>query len=182
VNRSKIKISKLEAVRRQVETAIRIYFVNGDPVSVHTLAAASLQILVDLDKKGPQTGTLWDLLRRQVRPEYIDEVIKLFTAPENFFKHADRDPNEILEFPLSMPEWFLWECVVKYPVLAGETPPLMLAYWTWFMIRHSDIVRAEIRAQLNFHGLSTDFPENDRARFFEYILPVLAKGVTAEKG
>jgi hypothetical protein len=51
MDRRKIKISKLEAARRQVETAIRIYFANGDPVSIHTLAAASLQILVDLDKK-----------------------------------------------------------------------------------------------------------------------------------
>ena len=181
MNRTKIKISKLEAVRRQVETAIRIYFVNGDPVSVHTLAAASLQILVDLDKKGPQTGTLWDLLRRQVRPEYIDEVIKLFTAPENFFKHADRDPNEILEFPLSMPEWLLWECVVKYPELTGEAPLLMGAYQTWFMIHHSKILKAEIRAQVNFLGLSTDFPESDRARFFESALPVVAKAVMARK-
>ena len=181
MNRSKIKISKLEAVRRQVETAIRIYFVNGDPVSVHTLAAASLQILVDLDKKGPQTGTLWDLLRRQVRPEYIDEVIKLFTAPENFFKHADRDPDKILEFPLAEPELFLWECVAKYPELTGETPLMMVAYRIWFIIHHSDILKPEIRAQVNFLGLSSDFPERDRARYFEYVLPVLARKVMAKK-
>jgi hypothetical protein len=181
MDQTKIKISKLEAVRRQLETAIRIYFVNGDPVSVHTLAAASLQIF-DLDKKEPQTGTFWDLLRTQVRPEYVSEVIKLFTEAENFFKHADRDPDKVLEFPLSMPEWFLWECVIKYPELAGETPVFMRAYKLWFMIRHSNILKAEIRAQVDFLGLSPDFPENDRARFFEYALPVLAKKVIAKKG
>jgi hypothetical protein len=85
MDQTKIKISKLEAVRRQVETAIRIYSVNGDPVSVHTLAAASLQILVDLDKKGPQTGTIWDFLATQVKPEYLKEVITFFTEPENLF-------------------------------------------------------------------------------------------------
>jgi hypothetical protein len=141
VNRTKIKISKLEGVRRQVETAIRIYFVNGDPVSVHTLAAASLQVLV-----------------------------------------ADRDPDKILEFPLAMPELFLWECVAKYPELTDETPLLMHAYRIWFLIHHSDILKAEFQAQVNFLRLSTDFPENDRARFFEYILPILAKNVMAEKG
>jgi len=175
LNRTKIKISKLGVVRRQVETAIRIYFVNGDPVSVHTLAAASLQILVDLDKKGPETGTLWDLLKTRVKPEYVSKVIKLFAEAENFFKHADRDPDKILAFPLAMPELFLWECVAKYPELTGETPLLIHAYRTWFLIHHSDILKAEIQAQVNFVRLSTDFPENDRARFFEYILPVLAK-------
>jgi hypothetical protein len=181
MDRTKIKISKLKAVRRQVETAIRIYFVNGDPVSVHALAAASLQILVDLDKKGPQTGTFWDLLKTQVKPEYVSEIINLFTEAENFLKHADRDSDKILEFPLAMPELFLWECVAKYPELTGETPLLMRAYRIWFTIHHSDILKPEIRAQVNFLGLSTDFPENDRARFFEYILPALAKKVMARK-
>jgi len=156
--------------------------VNGDPVSIHTLAAASFRILVDLDKKGPQTGTFLDLIKTQVRPEYVSEVIKLFKKAENFFKHADRDSDKILEFPLSDPEWFLWESVVKYPELAGEIPLLMLAYRMWFVIHHSDILKPESRAIVNFSGLSIDFPENDRARFFEYILPVLAKRVKAEKG
>jgi hypothetical protein len=182
VNRTKIKISKLEGVRRQVETAIRIYFVNGDPVSVHTLAAASLQVLVDLDKKGPETGTFWDLLKTHVKPEHVSEVIKLFAEAENFLKHADRDPDNILEFPLAVPELFLWECVAKYPELTDETPLLMHAYRIWFLIHHSDILKAEFQAQVNFLRLSTDFPENDRARFFEYILPILAKNVMAEKG
>jgi hypothetical protein len=170
MDQAKIRISKLEAVRRQLETAIRIYFANGDPVSIHTLAAASLQILVDLDKKGPQTGTFWDFLKTQVEPKYINEVIKLFADPENFFKHADRDPDEILEFPLSMPEWSLWECVLKYTELAGEEPLLMQIYRSWFMIHHSDILKAEIRAKVKSLRLSTDFPESDRARFFETML------------
>jgi hypothetical protein len=34
----KIKISKLEAARRQLDTAIRLYFMESDSVSVHTLA------------------------------------------------------------------------------------------------------------------------------------------------
>jgi hypothetical protein len=178
MDRRKIKIPKLEAARRQVETAIRIYFANGDPVSIHTLAAASLQILVDLDKK----GTLWDFIETHVKPEHLSEVKKLFAEAENFFKHAERDPDKILEFPLAEPEVFLWECVAKYPVLGGEVPLLMLAYRTWFLIQHSDILKPESRAVVNFSGLSIDFPESDRARFLEYILPVLAKKVIAEKG
>ncbi len=58
----------------------------------------------------------------------------------------------------------------------------MLAYRMWFVIHHSDNLKPESRAIVNFGGLSIDFPENDRFRFFEYILPVLAKKVMAEKG
>jgi hypothetical protein len=74
-----------------------------------------------------------------------------------------------------MPEWFLWESVIKYAELTGERPLLMRAYEIWFMIHHSDILKTEKRTQVDRVGLSTDFPENDRARFFEYVLPILAK-------
>lgn len=34
-----LRLGKLEAARRQLETAIRLYFEHGDEVSIHTLAA-----------------------------------------------------------------------------------------------------------------------------------------------
>jgi hypothetical protein len=138
--------------------------------------------LVDLDKQGPQTGTFWDFIETQVKPEYVGEVIKLFAEAENFFKHADRDSDKTLEFPLGTPELFLWECVIKFPELAGEEPLLMHIYRVWFMIHHADILKGEIRERVKSLGLSTDFPESDRVRFFEYALPILAKKVISKKG
>jgi hypothetical protein len=39
-----IKISKLDAARRQIFTAIQLYFNHGDLVSMRTLAAAAFKI------------------------------------------------------------------------------------------------------------------------------------------
>ena len=36
----KLHVTKLDAARRQLETAITLWFHDGDPVSIHTLAAA----------------------------------------------------------------------------------------------------------------------------------------------
>jgi hypothetical protein len=47
----KIEISKLDAAKRQLKTAINLYFSYGDPVSIHTLASAAREILYDLNKK-----------------------------------------------------------------------------------------------------------------------------------
>jgi hypothetical protein len=44
VNRE-FKVSKLDAAKRQLETVIRLYFSNGDPVSIHTLTAAAYNVL-----------------------------------------------------------------------------------------------------------------------------------------
>jgi hypothetical protein len=45
------KVSKLDAAKRQLETAIRLYFSDGDPVSIHTLTAAAYNILRDVTKQ-----------------------------------------------------------------------------------------------------------------------------------
>jgi hypothetical protein len=171
----KITVSKLDVVRTQVETAIRLYFAEGDPVSIHTLAAASFQILVDLDKHGPQTGTLLNDIERHVKPEYVKEVLKMFAKPENFFKHADWDPEAVLDFPLSEPEFYLWECVAKYRELAGNDTPLMQVYRAWFMAHNSQILTPVTRVFIEYMDLASDFPENDRVRFFEMALPVFIK-------
>ena len=46
----KIKVNKLEAARRQIGTAIELWFSGGDPISIHTLIGAASQILCDLLK------------------------------------------------------------------------------------------------------------------------------------
>jgi hypothetical protein len=43
-----LKLSKIDAARRQIESAIWLWFVDADIVSVHTLAAAAHSLLLDL--------------------------------------------------------------------------------------------------------------------------------------
>jgi hypothetical protein len=42
---TELHISKLDAAKRQLEVAIRLYFAWGDPVAIHTLAAAAINLL-----------------------------------------------------------------------------------------------------------------------------------------
>jgi hypothetical protein len=46
----KLKLSKLDCARRQLELAIELYFMERDPVSIHTLAGAVYQLLTDINK------------------------------------------------------------------------------------------------------------------------------------
>jgi len=43
VGYTQIKVSKLDAARRQLETAIRLYFSEADPISIHALMSAAYQ-------------------------------------------------------------------------------------------------------------------------------------------
>jgi hypothetical protein len=53
-----IKVSKTDAAKRQLDTAIRLWLDEGDSVSIHTLAAAAHQIVHDLGKKRGVTDML----------------------------------------------------------------------------------------------------------------------------
>ena len=50
-DRTKITVTKLDAARRQLRTAIRLWFNDGDLVAIHTLAFAAYEIIHVVSKK-----------------------------------------------------------------------------------------------------------------------------------
>ena len=87
-----LKITKLDAAKRQLESAILLYFNGGDPVSIHTLSAAAYNIVRDINSS--RTGEmmvkdLWKFLSADLAKEFKQHINKA----EKFFKHADKDPK-----------------------------------------------------------------------------------------
>lgn len=96
----KVKISKIEGARRQIDCAITLWFLDGDEVSIHTLAAAAHQVIHDLKThNGGTTKLLYDLAL--VKDEHRKQWKKLLKDASNFFKHADKDPNPTGEIEFS---------------------------------------------------------------------------------
>ena len=92
----KTKLDKEEVASRQLDAAIDLMFGGGDIVSVHTLASASSTIFADL--LHAQGAKAW-------RDEIVEcfagnekEVIRVMREAQNFFKHADKDPDAVLDF------------------------------------------------------------------------------------
>lgn len=56
-----MRLEKLEAARRQLETAIKLYFADGDEVSIHTLGAAAYALIQDINKHRRGEPMLKDL-------------------------------------------------------------------------------------------------------------------------
>jgi hypothetical protein len=166
-----IHLSKLDAAKRQLETAIRLWFHSGDPVSVHTLAAASHQLLHDLAKR----SGISTLLRgaAQVKPEYRKEYVRLMSSYENFFKHADRDPERLLKFNPAATEFFLFDAIFTYQALTTENPPLMSTFKFWALIHHP-YIRDE-KAKIIFNslpgGTENAWTAMEKAEFLVAFLP-----------
>ena len=88
---NEIKITKIQAVQRQIDAGIRMLFRNDDPVAIHTVAMAAFRILRDLAK---QRG-LEHPVDSMIRPGKEKEFWRGVNSSANFFKHADKDPDDI---------------------------------------------------------------------------------------
>ena len=138
-----LKVSKLDAAKRQLEMAIELFFMQRDPVSVHTLAAAAYQLLADLNEHRGGKPMLrdWETMKEYIVPGQEDAAKGLLRKAQNFFKHADRadDPDAILDFYPQQNVFMLWEAAVKYVQLTTEQTAPMQAIYMWFMLQHQDV-------------------------------------------
>ena len=93
-------LSKFEVARRQLRTAIRLFFLESDPVSIETLAGAAHGVLRGMARGTNVQSFLHDsdVIKQQFRKEWIN----ILHQSQNFFKHAGRDADALLEYN---PEW-----------------------------------------------------------------------------
>ncbi len=162
-------VSKLDAARRQLESAIRLFFVYGDPIAIHTLTGAARTVLLDLARVEGREAGLDVAFQQTVRPERLDEVRRIVTRAQNFFKHADRDADELLAFNPTTTEILLWGGCWLYGALTEHRLPLLFVYQAWFALAHPHVLVRE--AQEEIAGLAGTFDTGDRRRFLEDMLP-----------
>ncbi len=134
----KENITKIDAAKRQMNEAIRLFFERRDSISIHTLAAAAAQILADLCKaKGvfsPLRGA--DLIRKERRKEWL----RALKASENFFKHARRDPDAMHEFNMGLTEGILFDAAQMYGALTGRHTYAAGVFQLWLFVKDPEIL------------------------------------------
>ena len=173
-----LKISKTDAAKRQLETAIRLWFFSQDPVSTHTLAAAANQILHDIGKKRNSPSMLRNL--QCVRPEYETKVREAVSRYENFFKHADKDPDGLLDFNPDATQMYLLDSVLTYQNLTQEVTSIFGAFKIWMFIKFPELMDAEVQEKMKQmqNGNQIDIGQMPKADFFtSFISSNLKQGM-----
>ncbi|WP_424133850.1 hypothetical protein [Roseomonas chloroacetimidivorans] len=118
------KVSKLDGAKRQLETAIDLFFDSQDSLSVHTLAWAAFKVLFDLYPHRSDDGFATKL----------DSIIgkegwRSMSGVANFLKHADKDPEALLVSHHPMQGMALIGlATILYRRIAGEFTVKMMAF------------------------------------------------------
>ncbi len=136
---TEITLTKLDAAKRQLETAVTLYFNDRDPVSIHTLTCAAHEILATLNKKrGNPPSIISDSL---IKEPHKAEFRKWLREAMNFVKHADKDSEGVLTFYPAVNEYFLLDSCELYQILTGEKVPHFIIFRAWFNSRHPHVLK-----------------------------------------
>ena len=152
MQKDKIRVSKIDAARRQLDCAIELWFLDRDAVSIHTLAAAAYQIVHDINKRQDNEHLLlYDSV--VVKEEYRKLWVSLIRKPGNFFKHADSDPHGTIEFSPFVSVGFMLFSVLGLGLLGERASDYTAALSVWLSVHDSELVtdkyRKSILDQLN---------------------------------
>jgi hypothetical protein len=158
-----IRIRKLDAARRQLETAIDLFFENGDPVAIHTLACAAYDIIdnVNDSRDGKEMFVKHRYTQLPGRPNRA-----ALNSVQNFFKHADNDPEGELQFFPEMTEPIMADACRTYMQMTGQSVALFHCINWWFKGREgAEGFDFPTEKQGFLHDLLALFAQRDRPGF-----------------
>jgi hypothetical protein len=181
------KISKQDAARRQLETAIELYFCDGDLLSVFILANNAFKITEDLqlrrssntaDLKHDQYGdTFLGAMRSSLSKEEFSSINTEMGKLAGYLKHADRENDVIPEPREEKVLALLFFAIQNYMIVFQETTPALYYTRIYFVYRFNKD-RKEEKLVLDDETLKYASRVEDYIN--DFSLPKLKEAIVAE--
>ncbi len=167
----KVTVSKLDAAIRQLDHAIQLWFADGDPVVANTLACAAYQVIEDLNQqRGNKDFHLKETVAKIVFPQYVEDVMALLKKPMTFSKHANRDPNAILEFSSETTDLFIVLSNNGMARLGERFGRFQMAFQGWLLLHKPHWFNPELIKQYVPVQLASDLRKVSKAEFLKGVL------------
>ena len=161
------KVAKLEGAERLLKTAIQLFFDDGDMLSVHALVAGAHEVLRTLLSK---TGFAASLLKDNptVRREKLKEVRLQMNHTQNFLKHANDDPDGILDYYEAETPFWIYDAIQMHSKLPGSSKFRAFSLFiTWFVLEYPTLL-SDPSTEKTVSELSNHAP-NSRSKFGEML-------------
>lgn len=171
---NKVPITKLEAARRQLETAITLWFHDADPVSIHTLEMAGHGILKAINKKRGGNAMLGDPAP-YIRPEFEKRVSDMFVEAANFFKHGAKDPLAVHYFGPELNRYMILDACQAFMLLAQEQRPLMNVFNLYIAFQQPELLKEEFLATVQDEPFFSATKQLSKRAFFAEWLPDISR-------
>jgi hypothetical protein len=118
-----LTVTRRDALVRELDTAIWLWFFEKDPLSIHLIVGAAYTCLCDLGKddgKAPVAKTWVGATR--------------FTTAYDWLRHAASDPNDVIDFPYRTNELMLWDALISFEKIFGGRSAYMMTFQAYFCL------------------------------------------------
>jgi hypothetical protein len=134
-------VTRFDAVREQISSAIRMFFLWDELVSAVTLAGAAERVLSDLQPQdgiiGVDAYSIRSMINLYIKEEHQKDAATLFRKDYDFFRHADRNVMQNnYELKESSVAWLIFTSIVSFEYLKQEKTMEMRAFYWWFMAKN----------------------------------------------
>lgn len=151
------RLTKLDVARRQLATAIDLFFAGRDVVSVYSLATNAWEVVDVLCRKAGVAS--FSVQARENVPAGKDLKLSYINSPyRNFLKHADTDSEKTLPpLPDSQVEGVLFLAVEDYMRLNGRSPLQFQVFQLWYLAKYQEKMALGFPDEL-MDGVAAAFP------------------------
>jgi hypothetical protein len=160
---AKTRLTKIEVAESHLKWAVKLFFLRSDPIVIETLVGAASGVLRGIaHARGVQPfvhDSDW------IKPEYKGLWIKTLHKAQNFSKHADKDPDGVLEYETEMLHFMLLEACHLYRHLSSDMYlgyhqcKEALVYELWFAAAYPHLIK--VPEELKTFMGSFDFADID---------------------
>jgi hypothetical protein len=165
---AKITVTKLDAAKRQLRTALRLWFDDGDPVSIHTLLAAAHEIIHTLYRRKGLRDLLFD--SDLIKDEFRSKWAKSMKAAPTFFKHAQHDPDSSIEFNPEINSLFPLFLVAGFHRMGEPLEIEERAFLLWLQVNRPDLIKSGANlGPINAIEYTRNIRKNDFFKSCEFI-------------
>jgi len=173
----KIKIAKIDVAKTQLLEAINLFFQERDPVSIHTLVGASLEILNDhITDEGVvyDHKLLFHYKSFYIYPERRSEWQHHIKKAKNYFKHAKNEVkagtvDDVFEFETDLNHMFIIEAIRVLRVIEGERcgPEWgFCVFLGWFFVEYPDLIKKD---DMEFQSLVATLPKGSLSEWEQVL-------------
>ena len=111
-----------------------------------------------------------------IKPEFQDRYRKLICEAENFFKHADRDPEATHFFEPEGTPFFLMDAIMIYQELTGEAVPIFKVFSIWIVLHFPETIKEERKSIFaQNQAILKSAHKLNKMEFFTTFLPAVMK-------
>src|SRR5579871_6312184 len=148
-----IRVNKIEAAGRAIDSAIRLTFAGEDPIAIHAIAAAAHRIIQDFHR-GRGEVELYLRLGDWITPGHEARFWRYFNVAAEFLKPGAWDPAALFDLDEETNDFMIVFAARWYHKMGATATREMRVFATWYVACNPGILRpdampeAQVTAQL----------------------------------